>query len=153
MDPLFPRSREEQKSKVCHLVVVHRIQQAACWVHPGWQSETGAQGQIYIPLSSSIHPDKMMLFASSKKKDCWPLFDLLGNFQPAGQQRRSCCLEREGDGHPHSQSSEEEALLLVVEIPVCANTGLDNLYVGRGIIKPHAEDEPEAERGFLGLFQ
>ena len=72
MDPLFPRSREEQKSKVYHLAVVLRIQQAACWVHPGWQSETRAQGQIYIPLSSSSHPDKMMLFASRKKKAAGP---------------------------------------------------------------------------------
>ena len=71
MDPLFPRSREEQKSKIYHLAVVRRTQQAACWVHAGWQSETRDQGQIYTPLSSCIHPDEMIPFAT-RKEGCWP---------------------------------------------------------------------------------
>lgn len=33
--PSFPRIREEQKSKVYHLAVVCRTQQATCWAHPG----------------------------------------------------------------------------------------------------------------------
>lgn len=71
MDPLFPGSREEQKSKIYHLAVVHRTQQAACWAHPGWQLETRDQGQIYIPLSPTVHSDEMMLFAT-RKEGCWP---------------------------------------------------------------------------------
>lgn len=102
MDPLFPRSREEQKSKIYHLAVVRRTQQAACWAHAGWQSKTRDQGQIYTPLSSCIHPDEMIPFAT-KKEGCWPS----GQFPVSWPTEEKLLLAERGGYYPHSQSSEE----------------------------------------------
>lgn len=64
-------AEKSKKSKIYHLAVVRRTQQAAFWAHPGWQLETRDQGQIYSPLSPTVHSDETMLFAT-RKEGCWP---------------------------------------------------------------------------------
>ena len=133
-------AEKSKKSKIYHLAVVRRTQQAACWAHPGSQLETRDQGQIYIPLSPTVHSDETMLFAT-RKESCWPSGQFTVSWPTEEGLLPGERWRRQRRGGPWPMGSSRSMPVLCQTSHVC----------GRGPVTPYlTEDNPEAERGSSG---
>lgn len=141
MDPLFPGSREEQKSKIYHLAVVHRTQQAACWAHPGWQLEIQRSGTNIHSTEPNCPLRWDDAICNGKERR---LLAFWGTYSQLANRGRATPGEREGnarDGGPWAG----------VELPLCAGAVLDISHVWRAPVKPCLTEDNPGGRVFRTL--